>query len=208
LISIAVIIILSYLAGSLPTSIIGSKILKNIDIREHGSGNAGATNVFRVLGWKTAFVVGIIDLIKGFAATVFISGIAFDSIPMSQELVQVIAGISAVIGHIWTVFAGFKGGKGVLTALGMFFGLSPVSMLICIGVGSIVLYYTRYVSATSLAGVVTLITVLSVRKYWLLHEIDTTVYIFTLFVCILIIFTHRSNIQRLINGTENRFSGK
>lgn len=208
MISIVVIVILSYLAGSLPTSILAGKLLKGIDIREHGSGNAGATNVFRVLGWKTAFVVGIIDLLKGFAATVLISGIAFGNVPLSPELVQIIAGLSAVIGHIWTVFAGFKGGKGVLTAVGMFFGLSPVSMLICLVVSSIVLLVTRYVSATSLTGVVTLITVLTVRKYWLLHEIDTTVYIFTLFVCILIIFTHRSNIKRLINGTENRFSSK
>ena len=115
MISIAVIIILSYLAGSLPTSILAGKILKDIDIREHGSGNAGATNVFRVLGWKTALVVGIIDLFKGFAATIFISGIAFSNVPMSQELVRIIAGISAIVGHIWTVFAGFKGGKGVLT---------------------------------------------------------------------------------------------
>lgn len=208
MISIAVIIILSYLAGSLPTSIIAGKVLKGIDIRKHGSGNAGATNVFRVLGWKTAFVVGIIDLFKGFAATVFISGIEFDYVPLSQELVQIVAGLSAVIGHIWTVFAGFKGGKGVLTSIGMFFGLSPLSMLICLPVALTVLVVTRYVSATSLTGVVALITVLSVRKYWLQHDIDTTLYIFTLFFSILIVFTHRSNIQRLINGTENRLSGK
>ena len=208
MISIAVIIILSYLAGSLPTSIIAGKILKGIDIRDHGSGNAGATNVFRVLGWKAAFAVGFIDIFKGFAATVFISGIVFGDIPLSQDIVRIIAGLSSVIGHVWTVFGRFKGGKGVLTAVGMYFGLSPISMLICVAVGALVLIITRYVSASSLAGVVTLITVLSIRKYWLLHDIDTVLYIFTLFVCILIIFTHRSNIQRLINGTENRFSGK
>ncbi|MCH8286458.1 glycerol-3-phosphate 1-O-acyltransferase PlsY [candidate division KSB1 bacterium] len=208
MISIAVIIILSYLAGSLPTSIIAGKVLKSIDIREHGSGNAGATNVFRVLGWKAASVVGIIDLLKGFVATVYISGIAFGDVPVSHDIVRIAAGLSAVIGHIWTVFSGFKGGKGVLTVIGMFFGLSPVSVILCIAVASTVFMVTKYVSATSITGAVSLVMIVAVRKYLLMHDIGTVLFILTLLTSVLIIFTHRSNIQRLINGTEIKFSGK
>ena len=208
MISIAVIIILSYLAGSLPTSIIAGKVLKSIDIREHGSGNAGATNVFRVLGWKAASVVGIIDLLKGFVATVYISGIAFGDVSVSHDIVRIAAGLSAVIGHIWTVFSGFKGGKGVLTVIGMFFGLSPVSVILCIAVASTVFMVTKYVSATSITGAVSLVMIVAVRKYLLMHDIGTVLFILTLLTSVLIIFTHRSNIQRLINGTEIKFSGK
>ena len=208
MISIAVIIILSYLAGSLPTSIIAGKVLKSIDIREHGSGNAGATNVFRVLGWKAASVVGIIDLLKGFVATVYISGIAFGDVPVSHDIVRIAAGLSAVIGHIWTVFSGFKGGKGVLTVIGMFFGLSPVSVILCIAVASTVFMVTKYVSATSITGAVSLVMIVAIRKYLLMHDIGTTLFFLTLLTSVLIIFTHRSNIQRLINGTEIKFSDK
>ena len=208
MISIAVIIILSYLAGSLPTSIIAGKVLKGIDIREHGSGNAGATNVFRVLGWKAASVVGIIDLLKGFVATVYISGIAFGDVSVSHDIVRIAAGLSAVIGHIWTVFSGFKGGKGVLTVIGMFFGLSPVSVILCIAVASTVFMVTKYVSATSITGAVSLVMIVAVRKYLLMHDIGTVLFILTLLTSVLIIFTHRSNIQRLINGTEIKFSDK
>ena len=208
MISIAVIIILSYLAGSLPTSIIAGKVLKSIDIREHGSGNAGATNVLRVLGWKAASVVGIIDLLKGFVATVYISGIAFGDVPVSHDIVRIAAGLSAVFGHIWTVFSGFKGGKGVLTVIGMFFGLSPVSVILCIAVASTVFMVTKYVSATSITGAVSLVMIVAVRKYLLMHDIGTVLFILTLLTSVLIIFTHRSNIQRLINGTEIKFSDK
>ena len=208
MISIAVIIILSYLAGSLPTSIIAGKVLKSIDIREHGSGNAGATNVFRVLGWKAASVVGIIDLLKGFVATVYISGIAFGDVSVSHDIVRIAAGLSAVIGHIWTVFSGFKRGKGVLTVIGMFFGLWPVSVILCIAVASAVFMVTKYVSATSITGAVSLVMIVAIRKYLLMHDIGTTLFILTLLISVLIIFTHRSNIQRLINGTEIKFSDK
>ena len=208
MISIAVIIILSYLAGSLPTSIIAGQVLKSIDIREHGSGNAGATNVFRVLGWKAASVVGIIDLLKGFVATVYISGIAFGDVPVSHDIVRIAAGLSAVFGHIWTVFSGFKGGKGVLTVIGMFFGLSPVSVILCIAVASTVFMVTKYVSATSITGAVSLVMIVAIRKYLLMHDIGTALFFLTLLISVLIIFTHRSNIQRLINGTEIKFSGK
>lgn len=121
---LATIVILSYLIGSIPTSIIVSKLTKGIDIREHGSGNAGGTNVMRVLGWKHGLLVILLDTLKGVLAVVVVARLHYGSIPFQNAtpfddftLVQVIAGISAVIGHIWTVFAGFKGVKELLQLL-------------------------------------------------------------------------------------------
>ncbi|MCK7527383.1 MAG: glycerol-3-phosphate 1-O-acyltransferase PlsY [Ignavibacteriales bacterium] len=153
------IIILSYLIGSIPTSIIISKAAKGIDIREHGSGNAGGTNVMRVLGWKQGLLVILLDALKGVLAVIVVARLHYGSIPFENAtpfddftLVQIIAGISAVIGHIWTVFAGFKGGKGIATALGMLLMIVTVDMLIAIGVFILVVTFSRYVSLGSLAA--------------------------------------------------------
>ena len=125
MIILGVIIVLSYLVGSIPTSIIMSKAVKGIDIRNYGSGNAGGTNVMRVLGWKHGLFVILLDALKGVLAVVVVARLHQGSIPFENAtpfddftLVQIIAGIAAVIGHIWTIFAGFKGGKGIATALG------------------------------------------------------------------------------------------
>ena len=152
MISLIIIFILSYLLGSFPTSIVVSKKLRGIDIREHGSGNAGGTNVFRVLGWKPGVFVMLCDVAKGVVATLFISQIRIDPIPeiLDPRLVQLFAGIFAIIGHIWTVFAGFRGGKGVGTAAGVFLALYPISILICFVVWGIVLLITRIVSVSSM----------------------------------------------------------
>ena len=124
---IILVIILSYLAGSIPTSIIMGKLLKGIDIREHGSGNAGGTNALRILGWKAGITTMILDIFKGFAATFWFSKFAMDgSVP-----IMIIAGIAAILGHTYTIFAGFKGGKGVGTAAGMLIALFPVSLPSC-----------------------------------------------------------------------------
>ena len=119
---LAAIILLSYLIGSIPTSIIVSKAAKGIDIREYGSGNAGGTNVMRVLGWKYGISVILLDAFKGVLAVIVVARLHYGSIPFQNAtpfddftLIQIIAGFSAVIGHIWTVFAGFKGGKGIAT---------------------------------------------------------------------------------------------
>ena len=128
------IIAVSYLVGSIPTSIIAGKLLKGIDVRDFGSGNAGGTNAFRVLGWKAGLAVTLIDIAKGTIAAVPVVGF-FKTHPigafpdMNEIALSLIAGMAAVIGHVFTIFAGFKGGKGVSTAAGMLIGLAPVSML-------------------------------------------------------------------------------
>jgi glycerol-3-phosphate acyltransferase PlsY len=225
------IIIVSYLIGSIPTSIIAGKLLKGIDVREYGSGNAGGTNAFRVLGWKAGLVVTLIDIIKGTVAAVYVVGY-FKAHPvggvfpdMNEVALSLVAGMAAVIGHVFTVFAGFKGGKGVSTAAGMLIGLAPVSMLMVIAVFALAVWSSRYVSLGSILAAVAFPIIIAIRKYifelgsgldynvwlpggkWFVHDsLDYHLLIFGLIVAAAIIWTHRANIRRLLSGTENRLN--
>lgn len=201
-------IFLSYLIGAIPTSIIVSKLWKGIDIREYGSKNAGFTNVVRVLGYKPGIIVAIVDIGKGLIATIFISKISINSINLDNTLIQILAGFSAIIGHIWTIFAKFKGGKGVLTALGMIIGLNPISAGICFFIWAIIVYFSKYVSLGSIASSLFFPVIIFVEKYYFNKSISEYLLIFSILICILIIYTHRSNIKRLIYGTENKFERK
>ena len=167
----AAIIILSYLVGSIPTSIIISKLVMGIDIREHGSGNAGGTNVYRVMGWKFGVLVILLDALKGVLAVVMVARLHYGNIPFENAtpfddftLVQIIAGISAVIGHVWTVFAGFRGGKGIATALGMLIIVATVDMLVALGVFVLVVAYSRYISLGSIMAAIAVPVTLIVRE--------------------------------------------
>jgi glycerol-3-phosphate acyltransferase PlsY len=204
--SLILIIILSYLVGSFPTSIVTGRMSRRIDIREYGSGNAGGTNVFRVLGWKAGLVVALVDIGKGMLATLLISKIRIDAVPLDTMLVQIIAGVSAVIGHIWTVMAKFKGGKGVATGAGMIIALFPWAALICFLVFVTIVLSTRYVSVGSMAATFALPLVLILMDIMFGKAVPNSGYVFSILVTLLILFTHRTNIRRLINGTENRFN--
>ena len=212
---LAIIIILSYLAGSIPTSIIVSKAVRGIDIRNHGSGNAGGTNVMRVLGWKYGLMVIILDAIKGSFAVILIARLHFGPLPFENvspfddfTLVQIIAGMSAVIGHIWTIFAGFKGGKGIATALGMLSMLITVDMLIAVGIFALVVLISKYVSLGSIIAAISVPSTLYIREN--LFNVDipgySTLFPFIIGVAILVVFTHRKNVVRLINGNESKIS--
>ena len=197
-------ITIAYLVGSIPTAIIYGKIFRGIDIREHGSGNAGATNVFRVMGWKSGLIVLLIDITKGLIATLFIYKIAINSVPFEPVLIQIIAGLSAVFGHIWTIFAGFKGGKGVGTGAGMIIGIIPEAVLAALIIFIITVGLTRFVSLGSVLASITIPFYLFFKKIFFQGNISKTIMLFALFIPILIIYTHRSNIVRLLNGTENK----
>lgn len=212
---LATIIILSYLVGSIPTSIIISKAVKGIDIRNYGSGNAGGTNVMRVLGWKHGVLVIFLDALKGAIAVVLIARLHYGVLPFQNvspfddfTLVQIIAGISAVIGHIWTVFAGFRGGKGIATALGMLLMIITVDMLIAVGVFLIVVSISRYVSLGSIVSAMAVPLSMIFRENVLHTHIEgyNTLLPFVIGVSLLVIFTHRKNLVRLVNGTENKLS--
>jgi acyl phosphate:glycerol-3-phosphate acyltransferase len=212
---LAIIVILSYLIGSIPNSIIISRAVSGIDIRKHGSGNAGGTNVMRVLGWKYGLVVIFLDALKGALAVVIISRLFYGPLPFENvspfddfTLVQIIAGMSAVIGHIWTVFAEFKGGKGIATALGMLLTLITIDMLIAVGIFALVVLISRYVSLGSIIAAISVPATLFIREN--LFHVDipgySTLFPFIIGVTALVIFTHRKNLVRIINGNENKIS--
>ena len=208
MINFLMMIAISYLIGSIPTAIIYGRLTRKIDIREHGSGNAGATNVFRVLGWKAGLLVMLIDMLKGLVATTLIYRLGIGTAGMELELLKIISGLSAVFGHIWTVFAGFKGGKGVGTGAGMLFGLIPGAVFAGIIIFLLTVGISRYVSLGSILGSVTVPVSLFIRKFALHQEISTSILIFGICIPVLIIYTHRSNIKRLLKGDENKINFK
>lgn len=205
MIELLVLLIVSYLMGSIPTSIITSKLVYKTDIRDHGSGNAGATNVFRTFGWKPALFVTLVDVAKGWlpafvAMRLNSEGILFSSNP---DLLGILAGFCAVLGHTYTIFAGFKGGKGVGTAAGMLIALFPIAVPICLGVFVLTLMFSGIVSLGSMLAAVAL--PLSIYFLGARYESSFTLKVFALLIPLFIIYTHRSNIKRMMEGTENRF---
>ena len=203
MIEIVAVAVLSYLAGSLPTSVIVGRLFFGKDPRNYGSGNAGGTNSFRLFGWKAGIVVIAVDVGKGAAASLLIAQLALNG-PLPYPLVQLVAGICAVVGHIWTLFAGFRGGKGVGTAAGMLLGLYPLPFLCGAVAFVIAVALTGWISAGSIAGAV----VFPVSA-WILSALGISLSPFLLWLSIptalLILFTHRANIRRISQGTENRF---
>jgi len=203
--SLVLIILFAYLVGSFPTSIVVGRMTRRIDIREHGSKNAGGTNAFRVLGWKAGLFVAVVDILKGVLATLLVAKIRVDSLTLNYELVQIIAGTSAVIGHVWTVLAKFKGGKGVATGAGMIVALFPWASLICFIIFAALVLTTRYVSLGSIIATSSLPFILLTFDRIFGKSVSNSLLTLSILISGLILFTHRSNIRRLFNGTENRF---
>jgi acyl phosphate:glycerol-3-phosphate acyltransferase len=215
MIPVAVIAVLSYLVGSIPTAIIVARASKGIDIRQHGSGNAGGTNVFRVLGWKAGVFVIAMDIAKGLLATMVIPQLMYGSLPFANTtpfddftVVKIIGGCAAILGHIWTVFAGFRGGKGIATAAGMLIGVAPVEVAVSVVVFAIVFLVSHYVSLGSLSAAVAFPLTMFFRENVFMVDVEgyNTLIFFSIAISLLIIFTHRSNIRRLLRGTENRIT--
>jgi glycerol-3-phosphate acyltransferase PlsY len=212
---ITIIAVLSYLVGSIPTSIIVAKVARGIDIRQYGSGNAGGTNVIRVLGWRTGLFVIAMDIAKGLLATLVIARLMYGPIPFENRtpfddftLVQIIAVCAAILGHVWTLFAGFRGGKGMATAGGMLIGVAPVEVAISFGVFAVVFLITHYVSLGSLSAAVAFPLTMFFRENVFMVDVQgyNTLIFFSVGVSLLIFFTHRANIHRLLRGTENKIT--
>ena len=194
-------IICAYLIGSIPTAVWVSKYLYGIDIRDYGSGNAGATNTYRVLGPRLGTFVMTIDILKGVCATSLYLLIPFymhDEWARTNLMVGL--GLASVLGHIFPIWADFRGGKGVATLFGMVLAIQPLVALCCVGVFLLVLYLTRYVSLSSItAGIALPICVL-----WIWND-DVILYrIFAICVAALIILTHQKNIVKILRGDESR----
>lgn len=194
---------ISYLCGSVPSSVWWGKAFHGIDVREHGSHNAGATNTFRVLGAKAGIPVLALDILKGFLPVrllPFWSGLE----PYSDgwTLLRVLLVLAAVVGHLYPVFAGFRGGKGIATSLGGVLAIHPGSALICIIVFAVVFGSTRFVSLASLSAAVVFPVAIAV----IFHEPSQVLRWFAVVLCGIVFFTHRHNIGRLLKGNENRMS--
>ena len=198
-------IIISYVFGSFPTSILTGRLIKKIDIRNHGSGNAGATNVFRVLGWKPAFFVIIVDIFKGWVPTYFFSSYIYLNATYDPGFLKIIFGFASVLGHSYTIFAGFKGGKGIGTLLGMLIALFPLAIPLCLIVFIISLILTGYVSIGSIFASIFLPIFLLISPFFGTNPANFSLIIFSLLIPFFVIFTHRSNISRLKKGNENQF---
>jgi glycerol-3-phosphate acyltransferase PlsY len=201
-------ILISYLLGAIPFGLIISKAAGIEDIRKHGSGNIGATNVWRLAGAKVAIWVFILDIGKGAAAVTLgkLSYMIADGAFIGFETFVSICGLAAVLGHMYPVYLKFKGGKGVNTALGVFVTLLPLQTLMSFGAFVITLLLSRYVSLSSMIAAVTLSVILSVQKFVLHQSISDTYLAIAVLLAILVVIAHRKNISRLINGTESRFS--
>jgi glycerol-3-phosphate acyltransferase PlsY len=196
-------ILLAYLIGSIPTSVWVSKRFFNIDIRDYGSGNAGATNVYRVLGSRWGTFVMLMDMLKGVLAVqlAWLLPEYLDAEIQFQNL-QTGLGMAAVLGHIFPIWAEFKGGKGVATVFGMVLGISPITAVSCAGIFLIVLYLTRFVSLSSiLASIAFPIFILVV------FNVENPLYrVFAIAVAFMVVLTHQKNIGRLIRGEETKAS--
>jgi len=188
-------LVASYLLGAIPTSYLAGRIFKGIDLREHGSKNLGATNVYRIMGWRYAIPVGIFDVAKG-AVPVLIIGPAVSTVGWFP----LVCGVMAVIGHVFSVFVGFKGGKGVATSAGVVLGLAPMAVGLCLVIWALIVWMTGHGSLGSViaTGVFPLLV-------WLLYPARReSIWLYVLLAAV-IVWMHRSNIRRLRAGTENRF---
>ena len=185
----------SYLLGSLPTSWIVVKLVKGQDLRKLGSGNLGATNLFRQLGWRWALPAALIDVAKGTVPV-----LVFGPRAGGGDLMALALGVTAVLGHVFSLFVNFKGGKGVATGAGVLLGLAPWAALVAIVIWAIVVKVTGYVSLGSIVAAAALVPAL-----WLIYPAKRDLVLPFALLAAMIVLLHRANIQRLLKGTEHRF---
>ena len=194
-------VFIAYVAGSIPSAYIAGR-LRGVDLRKHGSGNLGATNVVRVLGPRIGAVVFLADFLKGFLPVYYLPIFAETLQPQLWGLAY---GVAAILGHVKPIFLlGRGGGKGVATASGVFFALAPLPMLISMSVWIIVFFFSRYVSLASLCGA----AVLPIALFVLRRDPQSPVFIASVIIAGFVFWTHRANISRLRRGEEHRFVKK
>lgn len=194
-------ILMAYLIGSIPTSIWVSRYFFGIDIREYGSGNAGATNTFRVLGSRWGSFVMAADVLKGILAAglyILLPYYLHDEAERTNFMVGL--GLAAVVGHIFPIWAEFRGGKGVATLFGMIIAIQPLAAVLCVGVFLLVLYLTRFVSLSSILASVAF----AVLILYIFDEKETLYRGFAIAVALMVVLTHQKNITRILRGSENK----
>jgi glycerol-3-phosphate acyltransferase PlsY len=197
-------LIFAYLFGSIPTAVWLGQAFYGVDVREYGSGNAGATNTFRVLGKKAGIAVMLIDIFKGYTATqlAYFIGLSVTGPHTSSQFVnyQLALGVIAVMGHLFPIFAGFRGGKGVATLFGMILAVNPTAAMLCVLVFVLVLLTTKYVSLSSICAGFTF----PIGTVFILHSSIKSEVLYGICVCLLILVTHQKNLERLLKGKESK----
>jgi glycerol-3-phosphate acyltransferase PlsY len=191
-------VVASYLTGAFPTSFVVARIVRGIDLREHGSGNLGATNAYRVLGWRAATPIFIIDIFKGWAPAYLF--VRWDHADAWQWALAY--GAAAIIGHVWSVYVGMRGGKGVATSAGVFLALAPAAVALALVVWAALIFLTGYVSLASVAA-----AALTPVLVYVFQGTGPVLWLATA-LAIFVIVAHRGNMQRLMRGTEHRFRRK
>lgn len=203
--TLAIDLVLAYLIGALPWSVILGRLLRGIDVRRQGSGNAGATNAWRVLGWRIGLAVMVLDTAKGVVAAALIPRIPIGDLPVSLTAAAIFCGLAAVVGHVFPVYIGFRGGKGVATAGGMLAAVAPIPVAIALGVFLLAIASSGWVSLGSLCAAWTVpiaVALLPPSRDGLSYPLLLGL---TLALASLITITHRGNLRRLLRGEESRF---
>lgn len=203
ILSVLFLTILAYLLGSIPSAVWVGQAFYGIDVRNFGSGNAGATNTFRVLGKKAGAGVLLLDVIKGFTAACLVNYLP-EVNPVFHKTqyinLQLLFGLSAVLGHLFPVFAGFKGGKGIATLFGMLIAIHYISAIACLGIFVFILFATRFVSLSSISAAI----MFPIQLIWIFKRDEQLFIAFGVCAALMVILTHRKNINRLLAGNENK----
>ncbi len=195
----------AYLLGSIPTAVWVGKAFYKVDVRNEGSGNAGATNVIRVLGLKAGIPVLLVDVLKGYFAVILVKPIMLAcGIADYPPYIEILAAVAAVLGHTLPLFAGFRGGKGVATLLGVGFGLFPYAAWVAVGIFAVILFFTHYVSLGSITAGVSFPLFVG----FVFHPPHWTYMVLAVMVALFLPWTHRKNIRRLLDGTESKMNFK
>jgi acyl phosphate:glycerol-3-phosphate acyltransferase len=201
---ICVATVLAYLLGSIPTAVWYGQGFFGVDIRKHGSGNAGATNTFRVLGKRAGTVVMLVDVLKGYTAAMLSSLLWYFDVITTNEIMtfKIVFGMVAVIGHLYPIFADFKGGKGVASLLGMVLAVHPEMAIVCIGIFLLVVIASQYVSLGSIMAALAFPVLLLLKIFG--ERENPLVIAFGFVMFLIVVLTHQKNISRLLRGQENR----
>jgi glycerol-3-phosphate acyltransferase PlsY len=204
-VALAALLVLSYLVGAFPSAVVVGRIARGIDIRQHGSGNAGATNAWRVLGWRGGLPVAVIDVAKGAIAVVGIARLPLGPLPLGLEVTAILCGLAAVLGHVFPVYTGFRGGKGVATAGGMLIATAPIPVGCALGVFLFTLFLSGKVSLGSILAAWTIPTATLLLDLFTDLSYPPLLIGLTGGLALFILYTHRANIVRLLKGEEHSF---
>lgn len=194
-------IIIGYAIGTLPFALLYSKLVYGEDIRKLGSGNPGATNIKRIYGLKAGLLVLLLDALKGFIPVVLISKLGFSF--QDEFMFSLAIGLGTILGHIFNVFLGFKGGKGIATSLGVLLALYPIVTIYLVLAFVLIVYISKYISLGSIS-----VALVHPIVLWILGYENIYYFIFSVSLAFLVVFTHRENLKRLLNKTENKFTLK